>query len=349
MIIASELIKDKIIISKPKDVGRLYNKSNFGKILSGNKLELNLLEAVFLLGEKKIKVIHNKKEVSFQYLFKKAAKKISDFEIKYIVFKDLRNRGHAIGLYNKIEGISFYQIRNKKEKTEFVVSVYSEKDMFNIAKTRNLIKTALKISEKLWFAIVDEEGDITYYEVSILDIKGKNKEDTYKKSDAVLFDNRIIVFDTKQAKDLFEKEFYGKPVDDGLQISLVEALYLQDKNVIKVKTIEDKKINKKDLLNIAIKIQPDLKDSFFVFKDLKKRGLIVKTGFKFGTHFRAYTKSPDETHAEFLIHVLSKDFKSIWSEMSRAVRLAHSVNKEIIFAKTSKSKIDYIKFGRLRP
>jgi tRNA-intron endonuclease len=75
----------------------------------------------------------------------------------------------------------------------------------------------------------------------------------------------------------------------------------------------------------------------------------VKTGFKFGTHFRSYTKNPDETHAEFLVHVLPKNFKNIWSEMSRAVRLAHSVNKEIIFAKTSKNTIDYIKFGRLRP
>jgi len=86
-----------------------------------------------------------------------------------------------------------------------------------------------------------------------------------------------------------------------------------------------------------------------VFEDLKKRGLIVKTGFKFGSHFRAYTKSPDETHAEFLIHVVEKDFKSIWEEISRAVRLAHSVNKEICLAQLSKTNIDYISFGRLRP
>jgi len=349
MMITGELVENKIIISKPKEVGRLYNKSGFGKSLSGNKLELDLLEGTFLLGEKKIKVYHNKKEIVFQNLFEKAAEKITDFEIKYLVFKDLRNRGHAIRLYNKLVGTSFCQIGNKKEKTDFLVSVFSEKDIFDIEKTSDLIKTASKISEKIWFAIVDDEGDITYYEVSIVDMKGKNKEYVYKKSDAVLFDNRVIIFDKKQAKDLFEKEFYGKPVNDGLQISLLEALYLQDKNIINIKTINDKKISKSSLKQIALKIQPDLNDYFFVFKNLKKSGLIVKTGFKFGTHFRSYTKNPDETHAEFLIHVLPKNFKSIWSEMSRAVRLAHSVNKEIIFAKTSKNTIDYIKFGRLRP
>jgi len=347
--ITGELVKDKIIISKPKEVGRLYNKSGFGKFLSGNKLELDLLEGTFLLGEKKLKVFHNKKEVSFQNLFEKAAEKIPFFEVKYLVFKDLRNRGHTIRLYNKSIGFSFCQIGNKKEKSEFLVSVFSEKDIFDIEKTKNLINNASKISKKLWFAIVDDEGDITYYDVSILDIKGRNKEGVYERSDAVLFDNRVIVFDKKQAMDLFEKEFYGKPVNDGLQISLIEGLYLQEKNIINIKTVKDKKISKSSLMQIAIKIQPDLKDYFFVFKNLKKRGLIVKTGFKFGTHFRAYTKSPDQTHAEFLVHVLSKDFKSIWSEMSRAVRLAHSVNKEIIFAKTSRNVIDYIKFGRLRP
>jgi tRNA-intron endonuclease len=349
MMITGELAKDKIIISKPKEVGRLYNKSSYGKSLSGNKLELDLLEGTFLLGEKKLKVFHNKKEVDFQNLFQKSSEKIPYFEIKYLVYKDLRNRGHAIGLYDKIKGISFYQIANKKAKTGFLVSVFTEKDVFDIEKTSSLIKAASKISEKLWFAIVDEEGDITYYDVSILDIKGKNKDGVYKKSDAILFDNRVIVFDKKQAKNLFEKEFYGKPVNDGLQISLLEALYLKEKSIINITTVRFKKISKSSLMKIAIKIQPDLKNHYFVFKNLKKRGLIVKTGFKFGTHFRAYIKSPDETHAEFLVHVLSKDFKSIWSEMSRAVRLAHSVNKEIIFAKTSGNIIDYIKFGRLRP
>ena len=96
-------------------------------------------------------------------------------------------------------------------------------------------------------------------------------------------------------------------------------------------------------------MQSDVKSRLIVFKDLKKRGLIVKTGFKFGAHFRAYAQKPDDTHAEYLIHVVEKDFKSIWAEISRAVRLAHSVNKEIIFARIENSKIDYIKFGRLRP
>jgi tRNA-intron endonuclease len=66
-------------------------------------------------------------------------------------------------------------------------------------------------------------------------------------------------------------------------------------------------------------------------------------------HFRAYTKKPDVTHAEYLVHVVEKKFKSVWAEISRAVRLAHSVNKEIVFARLDGKNIDYIRLGRLRP
>jgi tRNA-intron endonuclease len=66
-------------------------------------------------------------------------------------------------------------------------------------------------------------------------------------------------------------------------------------------------------------------------------------------HFRVYTKKPDVTHAEYLVHVVDKKFKSVWAEISRAVRLAHSVNKEIVFARIDGKVIDYIRLGRLRP
>ena len=65
---SGELIDDKIIVKKTRDVGRLYNKSCFGKTTTGNKLQLNLLEGVFLLGEGKIKIFKNNKEIDFQSL-----------------------------------------------------------------------------------------------------------------------------------------------------------------------------------------------------------------------------------------------------------------------------------------
>ena len=344
MQISGELIKDKIIVKKPKDVGRLFTKSHFGKPLSGGELELELIECVFLLEEEKIKIKKGKDEIDFETLISFASNKIPHFEIKYLVFKDLRKRGHAIHLFEEDKIITFYQIKN-----QFYVIAFSERDELDLKKIKTTIRNVTKEGSALWIAIVDEEGDLTYYDASILDIKGNIKKHKFTKGRSVLLDNRAIVFDKKLARVLFEKEFFGKPFGEWLQVSFVEVLYLNKKGIVEITTPSGKKISKEKVEEIISKKQPDIMQRLIVFKDLKKRGLIVKTGFKFGSHFRAYTKDPDKIHAEYLIHVVSADFKSIWEEISRAVRLAHSVNKEICLAQVSKSKIDYIKFGRLRP
>jgi tRNA-intron endonuclease len=344
MMMSGKLIDNKIIVEKPKDIGRLYNKSRIGKTVSGNKLELDLLEGVFLLEDEKIRIFQDKKEIKLDELIKLAIRIIPDFEIKYLVYKDLRNRGHTIKLCKDEKTTTLNHLKQK-----FLTYTFSERDLLDIDETKKIIKDAEKENKELWFGIVDEEGDITYYKVALLDLKGKNKENVFRKSTGVLLKNRVIIFNKDVSNDLFNSEFYGKPFGKGLQLSLVEAMYLVEKGFIEIQNEEGKKIQIEKLQEIIQKSQPDFNLRIIVFRDLKKRGLIVKTGFKFGSHFRVYTSKPDDTHAEYLVHVVSNGFKSSWDEVSRAVRLAHSVNKEIIFARVDKEKIDYINFGRLRP
>jgi len=347
--ITGNLEKNKIIVKKSKDIGRLYNKSHMGELLPDEILNLNLIEAVFLLDEGKIKIFHNKKEVNFEKLVKIASKKVKDFEIKYLVFKDLRKRGQIIRICRKKDIFDFYQYQAKEKKEEgFFACVFSERDLFDIQKTYNLLK---KIPNNcpLWFAIVDNEGDITYYNVSFSSLKGRIKHSSFEKFEGFLLEDRVLVFDKKKSDALFKKEFFGKPFGSALQLSFVEVLYLIEKKYFSLKGINGKRVSKDKFLKLAKKNQSDILNQLKVFKDLKEKDLIVKTGFKFGTHFRIYTDFPDKIHAEYLVHVVKKDFSTVWAEFSRAVRLAHSVNKEIIFARINDNSIDYINFGRLRP
>ena len=350
MQIFGELVGNQIIVKKQRDSGRLYSRSHFGTLNSKGQVKLDLLEGVFLLGENKIRIFEKKTELDFQTLINFAAQKIPEFEIRYLIFKDLRNRGLAIKHSNEKQTTFclFKQKKDEKERQCFI-SAFSERDILDLKETKNLIQDITKKNGELWFAIVDEEGDLTYYSVSLQEMKGDVSEHNYPKGQGILLKNRIVLFGNKLAKSLFQKEFYGKPFGDGLQLSLVEGLYLLEKKVIDISSTQSKKLSQAECKKIIHKLQPDIKPRLLVFSNLKKSGLIVKTGFKFGVHFRAYTKQPDKTHAEYLIHVVDKDFKSIWAEMSRAVRLAHSVNKEIAFARIDGKKIDYIKFGRLRP
>jgi tRNA-intron endonuclease len=350
MDISGELINNHIRVKKSSDIGRLYNKSHIGTLLSGNVLQLDLLEGVFLLDEGKMRLFQNKKQINFPQLLMLAAQQVPEFETKYLVFKDLRNRGHAITLSNNAAPVMFRKFKQNNENAPLcIIAAFSERDILDIDATKQLIQQVTKKNNALWFALVDEEGDLTYYDVSGIDLAGDNSEQRYPKGTCILLKNRLILFDKKLADQLLQKEFFGKPFGEVLQLSFVEALYLLERNVLEIQTNDGKNLSEAKCINLMQKLQPDIEQRLMVFKDLKQRGLLVKTGFKFGAHFRAYTKQPDKTHAEYLIHVVEKGFTSIWAEISRAVRLAHSVNKEFVFARIDGKSIDYIKLGRLRP
>ncbi len=76
-----------------------------------------------------------------------------------------------------------------------------------------------------------------------------------------------------------------------------------------------------------------------VSEDWRLRGFVLKTGFKFGTHFRIYfpgaspSRSNDEwIHSKHVVHVFPRDSKMLISEWARAIRVAHSVKKTFILA-----------------
>ncbi len=78
-------------------------------------------------------------------------------------------------------------------------------------------------------------------------------------------------------------------------------------------------------------------DLYLVYEDWRKRGYVVKTGFKFGTHFRLYFPgaSPirkDWLHSKHVIHVFPRKRKQLISEWARVIRVAHSVRKTFIMA-----------------
>jgi len=338
------------MVKKSSDIGRLNNKSHIGTLLSGNVLQLDLLEGVFLLDEGKMRLFQNKKQINFPQLLMLAAQQVPEFETKYLVFKDLRNRGHAVTLCNNDGPVTFRKFKQNNENVpSCIIAAFSERDILDIDATKQLIQQVTKKNSSLWFALVDEEGDLTYYDVSGIDLAGDNSEQRYPKGTCILLKNRLILFDKKLADQLLQKEFFGKPFGEVLQLSFVEALYLLERDVLQIQTNDGKILSEEKCIALMQKLQSDIEQRLMVFKDLKQRGLLVKTGFKFGAHFRAYTKQPDKTHAEYLIHVVEKGFTSIWAEISRAVRLAHSVNKEFVFARIDDKTIDYIKLGRLRP
>ncbi len=198
--------------------------------------------------------------------------------------------------------------------------------------------------------MVDEESDITFYKVSKASPKGDLKEDSGGlRVEALFMRDRTIVLDPEAAQQLHSLGFYGKMLGDKLQLSLLETVYLLRKGVIEVKRAQTgRRIGLRTLLKEAREVQPDLDIRLKVYEDLKGRGVIVKTGFKYGSHFRGYEGDPDSHHAKYLIHALPEGFTSMWPEVSRAVRLAHGVRKDILLGRLG-PQVEYIRLQRIRP
>ena len=88
-----------------------------------------------------------------------------------------------------------------------------------------------------------------------------------------------------------------------------------------------------------------------VYEDWRLKGYVVKTGFKFGSHFRIYFPgaSPGRTgekwiHSKHVLHVFPKEQKLLISEWARAVRVAHSVKKTFLLAIPEMKESDYIDY-----
>jgi tRNA-intron endonuclease len=142
--------------------------------------------------------------------------------------------------------------------------------------------------------------------------------------------NLVIIREGNIAK-IHEKSYYGNMTEDGLQLSIIEALYLMEKGKLEVK-LDSGNLSIENLFKI-IRKQGSF-TNYIVYRDLRNRGYIVKTGFKYGSEFRLYErgKSPGDGHSNYLVKVANENSEFMMSDMSSYVRVAHGVNKKLLFA-----------------
>src|SRR5437870_12150826 len=93
---AGELLDDRVIVDDPAEASGVYNRGFFGAPRSGGGLALNLLEAVYLVEGGRLDIRRRGRTVSARDLFRAASSAIDAFEIRYLVYRDLRSRGYVV-------------------------------------------------------------------------------------------------------------------------------------------------------------------------------------------------------------------------------------------------------------
>ena len=106
---------------------------------------------------------------------------------------------------------------------------------------------------------------------------------------------------SKRPIALHEKSKFGKIEADSLNISLIEACYLLEKGRLDI--YEDDVECSVGYIIDLLKEQ-ELFGKYVVYRDLKDRGYVIKTGFKYGSDFRLYNRG-----------VQVKDILIIWLKL----------------------------------
>ncbi|MCW7074757.1 MAG: tRNA-intron lyase [Candidatus Methanospirare jalkutatii] len=342
---------------------------------------LSLEEAAFLVEKGKLRVEDAEgKELSVEGFLSVALAIQPRFMLRYIVFKDLRERGYAVRC-----GKDFFWLFPRGSKGEkpakAFIRILSERDAVSLAEIERLVSLAENMRKEAILAIVDEESDITYYELRSFKVADtlRNEAEEQKESgrkegataaEASLLGDRVFLWDAENVRHIHD---FGTLTQEGkLQLSLVEAAYLLKKGIISVKNASEDasarakakaKVgvageeceNEKEAVSARIDfsrfvrhasaVDEGFSAKFAVYEDLRERGLIPKTGFKFGSHFRVYEASCDK-HSAFLVHVLPAEHTFSTHELARAVRLAHGVRKRMLFAFIRNGGVKYVEVAR---
>jgi tRNA-intron endonuclease len=173
--------------------------------------------------------------------------------------------------------------------------------------------------------------------------------------DASFEENKAIVW--KDFNVVYESGYYGKQLGDRLELALVEACLLLKRGRIRILK-NGNPMKFEELYNIAVSLDKRFPERYRVYEDLRERGLLVRTGFKFGCDYRVYErgvqlkKGPKSAkeHTKWIVFCVPEDYTMSFQELSRSVRLAHNIRARMLWAIVdNESDCTYYIIQRMKP
>ena len=180
---------------------------------------------------------------------------------------------------------------------------------------RDLLKWCRSVKQRDRFAemlIVDDDLDVVSYRVKELHPKGS-------------FD--AVFFDGGESIDMLNGSSWVSKKSDAEGIPSFLGGCVLDENSL-----------------------PKANDSLGsrVARDMEDRGLLVRTGFKYGVRWRAYEGGMSEGHAPWLVshpHSLPTD----WTSACQGSRLSSGVNKTMLLPVVDEDSVSYVAIVRPPP
>jgi tRNA-intron endonuclease len=161
-----------------------------------------------------------------------------------------------------------------------------------------------------------------------------------------------VIEDEDKGRELFETRWLGQfgiykqTRGSLLKLNFLETVFLAKHAGLKVLDSKGKALTYRSIMSQVTRQREWTKQLYEVYEDWRLKGFVVKTGFKFGSHFRIYFPgaSPvgEYTHSKHVLHVFPKEQKLLVSEWARAVRVAHGVKKTFLLAIPKMKRSDFV-------
>ncbi len=135
--------------------------------LKGRRVLFSAYESFYLTEKGRIRV-HNKKSkevLSLRELVERFAVGKPEIWIKYLVYRDLRDRGYIVRESPKVD----FEVHGKGPMRR-LISIVFEGGEASLSKLRKLLALSLKEKKDLILAVIDRRTDIVYYSLTTLGI-----------------------------------------------------------------------------------------------------------------------------------------------------------------------------------
>jgi tRNA-intron endonuclease len=137
-----------------------------------------------------------------------------------------------------------------------------------------------------------------------------------------------------EASNLFATSRFGEKSGQKIIYSLFETLYLiQDKKLV-LYDFREKELSEIEVLKKFSRLDKNFSYKYSAFKDLRKKGYIVKTALKFGAEFRIYEKGKkiEQAHSKWICFPVPENESHTWQDFTAKNRVAHSTKKNLLIA-----------------
>jgi len=168
----SELIENRIIVWNIEDSKKLFSQGYYGKPIGIPKpkieeinvpLILDLIEGYYLLQRKKITIYQSKKKVTNRKMLEICKKEYLDFDKKYLVYKNFRDKGYIVNPGIKF-GCDFavYQKGPGIDHAPYLVQVYNNKDSISTTGVVLAGRLATTVRKQFILAISNGKDKVDY-------------------------------------------------------------------------------------------------------------------------------------------------------------------------------------------